>query len=454
MAGEIYYPNVTGAFDWGTLLDGLMRLEQVRLKRWEYQEQILDKKLKALNELKSKLQDLYDFTSSINPTDWFNKKTLENLNPDVVDAKLISNKVPEFVAQGSVTKVASIEIGHFSKEYDSPDAQLDPNNPDKEYTLTLRYKKDDQLIQKDIHFKGKETLEQLIEKINNDPDIGPYIHAYAMYTGKGYQLALMETDVKNSSEESQSGDCVQNAHELLGDYCIIQGAKNSEIKIGSESFEDPGYTFTGVLPGISLTVKKKGDFTLKVKTDYEGIAKVFVDLINKINDAIRTINKLTAIKRDGDKVEGPQISDYSLKELKIRLQRLVEPLLTNPKTAKYNIVDYNPDDGTITVNRSNLEKFLKENPKKDWQVLYEVVKRAKELSNLATNEAYVAPLIQSYEHEKRRLEERIEDYEEYLHHKEEFLKKRFARIETYIASLQNVQNKINQILTAQMLLSK
>ncbi|MEO2151608.1 MAG: flagellar filament capping protein FliD, partial [Thermococcus sp.] len=168
---------------------------------------------------------------------------------------------------------------------------------------------------------------------------------------------------------------------------------------------------------------------------------------------IRTINTLTAIKKDGDNVEGPTISDYSLKELKIRLQRLVEPLLTDEKLAKYNIVDYNPDDGTITISESNLRKFLEENPKEDWEVLYKVAEEAKNLSNLATNEAYVASLLRGYSSQKRRLEERIMEYQEYLQQKEEFLKKRFARIETYISSLQNMQAKINQILIAQMVLT-
>lgn len=456
MAGEIFHPNITGAFNWGPLLDGLMDLAKVRLNRMEYQEQIIDKKIKALNELKSKLQDLYDFTSSINTHDWFNKKTLENLNPDIVDAKIINPDIPEYVAQGKVNKVATIEIDYFTREFKSLDEQLNPNNPDKEYVLQIGYRtKDGETIETEIYFKGSDTLQDLINKFNSDEKIKPYLHAYAMYTGSGYKFALMETDVENSDQESESGTTISTGdlEEVLGDFYIMQGAKNSEIQIGSQTFQSAGYTFTDLFPGLEVKVKKQGDFTLKVKTDYEGIAQTFVDVINKINDAIRTINKLTAIKKDGDKVEGPQISDPALKELKIRLQRLVEPLLTNEKTAKYNIIDYNENDGTIEINKSNLEKFLKENPKEDWQVLYDVVKNAKELSNLATNKAYVAPLLNGYQNEKRRLEERIQDYEEYLQQKEEFLKKRFGRIETYIASLQQMQTKINQILTAQMLLS-
>jgi len=451
MAGEIFHPNITGAFDWGTLLDGLMNLQRVRLNRMEYQEQIIDKKIKALNELKSKLQNLYDFTSSINTHDWFNKKTLENLNPDIVDAKIINPDIPEYVAQGKVNKVATIEIDYFTRDFHSLDEKLNEDNPDKEYVLHIGYRtKDGETIETEIYFKGSDTLQDLINKFNSDEKIKPYLHAYAMYTGNGYKFAFMETDVENSTKESQSGETANTGEleEVLGDFYVMQGAKNSEIQIGSQTFKSAGYTFTDLFPGLEVKVKKTGDFSLKVKTDYNGIAQTFADVINKINDAIRTINKLTAIKKEGDKVEGPQISDPALKELKIRLQRLVEPLLTNEKTAKYNIIDYNENDGTIEINKSNLEKFLKENPKEDWEVLYDVVKNAKELSNLATNEAYVAPLLKGYQNEKRRLEERIQDYEEYLQHKEEFLKRRFGHIETYIASLQQIQTKINQILTA------
>ena len=454
MAGEIFYPNVTGAFDWGKLLDGILQIESYRIQRLEAQRQEIDQKLKALRDLKSKLEDLYSFTAGIYRDDWFNKKTLENSNPDAVDATIINNDIPEYVAQGRVNEVAKIEIAYFTRVFESPDEQFNPDDPDKTYTLTLRYHTvDGEEIEKDFTFKGSDTLQSLIDRINNDPDIGRYLHAYTMYTGNGYRFAIMEKDVAASADESTEG--AYNSGELeevLGDYVIMQGAKNSELQIGDQTFEDPGYTFTNILPGLKLRVKQPGDFTITVKKDYEGIAKVFVDLVNKVNEVIRTINDLTKVTRNGDEVSSPKISDYELKQLKIRLQRLFYPLLENPKTAKYNIVDFNPNDGTVEINRTALRKFLEENPQEDWEVLYQIVEDAKNLSDLATNKAYVAPLIKGYEDMEKRIEEKIDYYQQYLREKEEYLKKRFAAIETYISRLQNIQSKINSILTAQMLL--
>jgi len=120
----------------------------------------------------------------------------------------------------------------------------------------------------------------------------------------------------------------------------------------------------------------------------------------------------------------------------------------NKKISKYNIIDYNANDGTVMVNKSELEKFLQENPKEDWQVLYDIVKNARDLSDLAINKAYVGPVIKDLESERRRIEERIMDYQDYLDRKYEYYKIRFGRIETYIASLQNTQMKINQYLMA------
>ncbi|HIC09636.1 MAG TPA: hypothetical protein EYO62_06265, partial [Aquificales bacterium] len=117
MAGEIFYPNITGAFDWGKLLDGIMQIESLKLQRLEQKKQIIDQKLKYLKELKSKLEDLYNFTAGINKTDWFNKKTVENSNPDVVDVSIIRNDIPEYTAQGTVEQVAKIEISYFKREF-------------------------------------------------------------------------------------------------------------------------------------------------------------------------------------------------------------------------------------------------------------------------------------------------------------------------------------------------
>jgi flagellar capping protein FliD len=276
-----------------------------------------------------------------------------------------------------------------------------------------------------------------------------------MFVGDGYRFAIMERDVAASTTESSAGGPYDSGEleEVLGDYYVLQGAQNSELKIGDQSFTDPGYTFTNILPGLKVRVKKPGDFTVTIKRDYKGIAEVFKELVNKVNDVIRKINELTDIKVNGEKVVGPKVSDYELKELKIRLQRLFYPLLEDPTASKYNLIDYNENDGTVQLNLSNLQKFLEENPEDKWQILYDIVQNAKELSDLAINKAYVAPLIESYEDMEKRIEERIEYYQQYLAEKEEFLKKRFASIETYIAGLQNIQAKINNILTAQMLLS-
>ncbi|HIC08485.1 MAG TPA: hypothetical protein EYO62_00295 [Aquificales bacterium] len=452
MAGEIYYPNVTGAFDWGTLLDGLIKVESYRIQRLELQKQTIDQKLKALNDLKSKIEDLYNFTSGISVNDWFNKKTVENNNPDIVDVSIVNNNIPEYVAQGTVNKVAQIEISYFSRTFSSPDEQFNPDEPDKEYTLTLRYNTvDGQTIEKDFTFKGSDTLQSLIDQINNDPDISKYLHAYTMYTGDGYRFAIMEKDVAASADESTEGTYDSgDLEEVLGDYVIMQGAKNSELQIGDQTFDNPDYNFVDILPGLKIRVKQPGDFSVTIKTDYDGIAQKFVELVDKVNNIIRTINNLTKITRKDDQVTGPTISDYSLKELKIRLQNLFQPLLSDPNIAKYNVVNFN-DDGTITVDKTALKNFLEENPKENWDVLYQVVENAKDLSNLALNDAYIAPLIKSYEDMERNLEERINYYQEYLQEKEEFLKKRFASVESYIAQLQQVQAKINSILTAQML---
>jgi len=456
MAGEFFYPNITGAFDWGTLLDGIMKVESLRLQRLEYQKKVIDQKIKYLNELKDKLTDLVDFVGGINENDWFNKKKVDNLTPDIVDVELIKNDIPEYVAQGKVNKVAQIEIDYFSREFKSLDEQFNPDNPDKEYHLTLTYNPvDGDRVEKTFTFYGRDTLQSLIDQINNDPDIGPYLHAYTMYTGNGYRFAIMERDVKASTDESEAGGPYNSGEleEVLGDYYILQGAKNSEIQIGDSTFDDPGYTFTNIFPGVKLKVKKPGDFQFNITTDYQGIADVFKKFVEKVNDVIRKINDLTKIVRNGDKVEGPKISDYSLKELKIRLQRIFEPLLTDETAASYNLIDYNENDGTVQLNESKLLEFLQKEPKEKWDILYQVMQKGKELAELATEKAYVEPLIEGYRDEEKRIEEKIEDYQEYLMHKQEFLKKRFASVETYVASLQNIQAKIDQILTTQMILS-
>ncbi|RTZ58840.1 MAG: hypothetical protein DSZ31_04985 [Gammaproteobacteria bacterium] len=455
MPGEIYYPNITGTFDWGTLLDGLMKLESVRLNRLEFQKKQVDKTLSYLKELKSTLEDLVSFTSGIEKNSWFSKKSVEVSNPDVAKVTIIDNDIPEYTASATVTKVAQVEVKYFDRVFSSPDEQFNSDNPDAEYQLTLTYApRDGGTVSKTFTFYGRDTLQSLIDQINNDPDIGKYLHAYAMYVGDGYQFALVEKDIEASDyESSPSGPYDVGLGDVLGRLYILQGAQNSELRIGDHSFTDPGYTFTNVLPGLKVEVKKAGDFTVTVRRDFEGIAKVFGELVEKVNKVIEKINDLTKVTVSGDKVSAPKISDYELKELKIRLQRLFFPLLEDSNISKYNVIDFDKDSGKVQLNLSQLRKFLEENPEENWQILYDIVQNAKDLADLATNSAYVAPLIKGYERIEKRIEEKMEYYRSYLAEKEEFLRKRFASIESYIAGLQQIQAKINNILAVQMLLT-
>jgi flagellar capping protein FliD len=188
MAGEFFYPNISGTFDWGTLLDGLMKIESVRLNKLKTKENFINTELKYYRELKSKLEDLYDFAADLNPHNWFNKKKVENLTPDIVDAQIVSNDIPEYTASGTVEQVATVEMDYFTKAYADPDksfaSQNDQVNDDDEFHLTLQYHSvNDDTVQKDIVFYGRDSLNDLIDKINNDPDIGKYLHAYAKYNG-------------------------------------------------------------------------------------------------------------------------------------------------------------------------------------------------------------------------------------------------------------------------------
>jgi flagellar hook-associated protein 2 len=479
MAGEIFHPNITGVFDWGTLLDGIMNIESIRLKNLEERKEQLSKQLDYYNELKSLLEDLQSFAGGINKKDWFNKKTVQVDNPDVADVKIINNDIPEYTSSFTVDKTAQIEISYFSREFENLDEEIGENG-----SILLAYKnKEGKTYSIKINYSATNTLRDLINVLkegtvasgitvedwngSTDPDnpgpdngeddyakIREYLTSFAMYTGKGYRLAFMETDLDNGDYESAAGGPYTDAPGL-GDYYILQAAQNSEIKVGTSTFQSTNYDFVNILPGLKITVKKPGTVNLMVKRDYQGIVDEFAKFVDKVNKVIEKINQLTSIKKEeNNMVEGPKIEDTGIKMLKEKLQRLFYPLLSPSNTiSKYNVIDFN-NDGTISLNKTNLEKFLKENEESEWDVLYDIVEKGKELAELAVNPdgAYVGPQIKSLQNEVHSLELRIMDYQEYLQEKQEFLKRRFASIESYIAGIKDIQAKITSILATQMIL--
>jgi len=448
MAGEIYYPNVTGSFDWDTLLQYILQPDNDRISNLQNQVQTIDQQIQYFQQVQAQLNDLYSYTSTITEDSWFNQKTVNNTNPDVADVSIIDNTVPDYTATATVNKVAQIEIDYFTKTFDSLDSQVG-----QDVSLTFKYQTaSGDTIEKTIDISADDTLQDIIDKINNDPDLSPYIHAYAIYTGDGYQLALMETSVENSTVETSSDTRaidVTASNDALGDYNVLQDAQNSEIQVGDNTFTSAGYTFDNVLPGLQVTVKDTGTFTVNITTDYNSIAQTFTDMVDKVNQIIQTINDLTAITKLTDTdVEPAKVQDsLVLKELKIQFQNIFMNLLD--QTKDYNIIDFNTD-GTISVNTDNLIKFLQSTDKSQWDVLYQTMEQVKDLANYAATDGYVGLEIQTLQDQEDRLNERIQDLQEQLYEKELYYRKYFASVETYIAQIQDVQNTVNSILIAQL----
>jgi flagellar hook-associated protein 2 len=448
MAGEIYYPNVTGSFDWDTLLQYILQPDNDRISNLQNQVQTIDQQIQYFQQVQAQLNDLYSYTSTITEDSWFNQKTVNNTNPDVADVSIIDNTVPDYTATATVNKVAQIEIDYFTKTFESLDSQVG-----QDVSLTFKYQTaSGDTIEKTIDISADDTLQDIIDKINNDPDLSPYIHAYAIYTGDGYQLALMETSVENSTVETSSDTRaidVTASNDALGDYNVLQEAQNSEIQVGDNTFTSAGYTFDNVLPGLQVTVKDTGTFTVNITTDYNSIAQTFTDMVDKVNQIIQTINDLTAITKLTDTdVEPAKVQDsLVLKELKIQFQNIFMNLLD--QTKDYNIIDFNTD-GTISVNTDNLIKFLQSTDKSQWDVLYQTMEQVKDLANYAATDGYVGLEIQTLQDQEDRLNERIQDLQEQLYEKELYYRKYFASVETYIAQIQDVQNTVNSILIAQL----
>jgi flagellar hook-associated protein 2 len=448
MAGEIYYPNITGAFDWDTLLQYILQPDNQRIADLQRKVQNIDKQIQYFRQVQAKLNDLYSYTSGITKDSWFNKKAVNNTNPDVADVSIIDNTIPDYTATATVNKVAQIEIDYFTKTFDSMDDEVG-----EDVSLTFKYKTaSGDTIEKTIDISADDTLQDIIDKINNDSDLSPYIHAYAIYTGDGYQLALMETSVENSTVETDSDTRaidVSASNDALGDYKNLQEAKNSELQIGDNTYTSAGYTFKNVLPGLEVKVKDTGTFSVNITTDYNAIAQTFTDMVDKVNQIIETINDLTKITKLTDTdVEPAKVQDsLVLKELKIRFQNIFMDLLD--KTKDYNIIDFNTD-GTISVDTDNLIKFLKNTDKSDWDVLYQTMEKVRDLANYAANDGYVGLEIQSLQNREERLNDRISDLQQQLYEKQLYYRKYFAHVETYLAQIKDVQNTVNSILIAQL----
>jgi flagellar hook-associated protein 2 len=435
LAGEIYFNNLTGKFDWGSVIEQLIRVKSLPLQGLSKESQQIQVKQSAISKL---LQAVSGFSSHFENLD--TEKLLKgkrvNISNNEVAMGVASEEALNVSLRMRVLQLAEKEVMLSNFGTQDLNANITWNN------FTLRYAKDYGDFELFSVQAGSGTLSDLVNSINQSA--GSRIQASIYFDGENYRILFMEKDEALSRLETDpttntfviSEASAMNINGVWGiNYpSPIQLAKNAKITVGDSTEEiiSASNTFENIVTGVNITVKKLGEATISVEDDSSGLLNFFKGFVDKYNALVSVVNQLTA-------KDALFQGDYTVVGIKTDLSRMMDDLF------RYDLVNVK-EDGTLELNSSAVSPLLRSEPSK----MKEIIEKLKDTMGSYLSRTYTT--LQSFDRDyQTRLESinaRAEALREQLIREEERLKLEYAKVEAFINRAQEVMVRLQSFIVS------
>ncbi|MEM1672990.1 MAG: flagellar filament capping protein FliD [Archaeoglobaceae archaeon] len=441
MAGEIYFNNITGKFDWGSIIDQIIRLKSIPIKKLSKEAEDIKLKQTSLSKLNDAIRMLKEFLSNLEPKSITKSKIAVSSDEKVLIASASEN-APEINLRIKVEQLAQREIILSRFSTNDVNANITWND------FSLRFAKNyGDYVTFNIQ-AGSGTLSDLVNRINQTA--GDYIQASIYFDGNGYRLMLaekneslskLETDIQTNTFVISEASAM-NINGVWGlDYTApLQFAKNAKIGVGdnyamygSGTFvESPSNTFENLVNGLTITVKSLGEAKVEVRQDFSKATNTLKDFVEKYNKVIDMVNKLTA-------KDAIFQGDYSIFGIKGQLTKTLYNMFA------YDILNIN-EEGKIELNSSALSSLIQRDPEKFKHIL-EVLKKDM-LSYLSGLASSLERFNQDYSSRVERINARVDYLKTQLIREEERLRLEYAKVEAFINKAQETMARLQAFIVS------
>lgn len=428
---DLYISGLTGTLDTGTMIDKLMQIKQQPLTKLTQQKALLQAKVSSLTNLYSALNDIQNFISNLNVDSIFTTKKATSSDTTVLEATATKD-TPNLTMNITVNRLAQTEMRASTAGLSSLTSSFSSSG-----TLTLKYWTDDSnYVTYNIDYSAGQTLQDLVNSINSQQS---NIKASVYYTGTDYRLLLTEANTSNSKKETDTAtssyviEATGEPPELGSLDTPIQNAQNASITIGSSTnpVTSPTNTFSGLLTGLDVTVKKTGSATLTVSEDYSQVSSTLSSFANYYNSVISLVNSMTG---KGAQFQG----DSAVTTIKTGFIRLLDPLISA------GLINYSDKDGKISINSDAVQSLQSSNPDK----LKNIMNTIK--NSFSTALTGWTSAIKTYESMNNSqissIDDKITSMQEYLAKYEERLRREYAQLESFVSQMNQINSRLQDFM--------
>ncbi len=431
MAGEIYFNNVTGRFDWGSVVEQIIRAKSIPLQKLSQEAQQIQAKQSALQGLAGAMGELSKLFENLNVDELFRGKRANSSDSSVLTATATEN-APNVTLNLSVSKLAQKEA------LVTEQGISDINSSISWSAFQIAYNTGSSTLYFDVQ-AGSGKLSDLVSAINGAS--GGKIVASTFYDGSQYKLMLSERDEASSTAETGEGNTVISFNLPpvingntwnLDTTNPLQSAQNAQISIGSNTLTSPSNRFENIIDGLSVEVKKQGNATITVNEDYSAVSKFLGDFVRSYNAVISQVNQLTG-------KDALFQGDYSITGIKTELSRMLDKLFAN------DLVNIK-EDGTLEVNNSAINSLASSNP----QRLREAITDLK--NTMGGYALRTSTTLQSFSNDFQsrldQMKQRADVLGQQLLQEERRLKLEYAKVEAFMDKAQEVMGRLQTFIVS------
>ncbi|HAV39678.1 MAG: flagellar filament capping protein FliD [Aquificaceae bacterium] len=433
MAGEIYFNNLSGKFDWGSIIDQIIKIKSLPIQRLSKEAQQIQAKQSATQKLLDAVKGLSKVFENLTVDNLFKGKRAESSDSSVLTATASEN-TPNVALNVDVLKLAQKEA--LATTFGVNDI----NDTISWDSFTLGYNLGNYQYEYFTVDAGSGKLQDLVNAINEKA--GSRIVASIFYDGTSYKLMLSEKDEKTSSfETTTDGSTVYTTIFYATPFVIngqqagaivLQNAQNAQIRIGNTTITSTSNTFENLITGLNVEVKKVGSATIRVSDDYSKVVDFFNNFVKNYNAVISQINQLTA-------KDAIFQGDYSIVGIKTELSRMLDDLFA------YDLVSIK-EDGTLEANTSNINSLASSNPQK----LREIISRLKDTMGpyvLGTSIA-LQNFTNDYQSRLDQINTMAQKLGEQLVKEEQRLRQEYAKVEAFINRSQEIMARLQSFIVS------
>ncbi|SMC09311.1 flagellar filament capping protein FliD [Nitratiruptor tergarcus] len=429
MAGEIYLSNLSGQFDYQSILQKFQQLKFQQVNLIEQKEDKVKKAESAFKAFANMLEDFKNKFDEIKDGSIVDKKTVNVSNEDVAVVNITyESEVNSTKLSFTVSQLASNDAWLSQ----SGKTNRDDTVATQDGTLTLSINGQDITVD----YTTTDTLDSIAIKINQATNEA---NASVFYNGSSYKLIISSTKTGENSQInfSDTGDLLDQL-QLGSNYKAshVQTAQNAVIDIYGQQVTSQTNTFSNVIDGIDITVKKESSdpIQIDIKQDTEAPRQAIEDLFSAYNSLVDYIKQ----KSSGN---GELSGDYTLHSIRASIFDKLTPFMER------GLIDVDHTNGHISLRSDEFESLLKNN-KDELKNTIDEVKIGLEsyLDFLFDPQGTIKQKEKNYQRKIQKYEDSIEQMIKRIDKESDILKKQFIHLDSLLAQMNDVRSRISAIL--------